>query len=159
MRVYIVRHGDALTPPGGRERSLTERGERDATSAGELLEAQGLDYLLHSPLLRTRQTAAHILDAVGDIPSAASESLVPPATGEEVVAAIESVIAERIALVSHMPLVAHLVSWFTSGDYRDYSLPGFPEAGIVALDMEIVGRGLAKLAWYAFPPNYGITQG
>ncbi len=157
MRLYIVRHGDAVVPPGGRERSLTERGEREAASAGELLEAQGVDALLYSPLLRTTQTAQLILDAVGDIPAAASESLVPPSTGEEVVAAIDAVGAERIALVSHMPLVAYLVGWFTSGDYRDFRLPGFPEAGVVALDMDIAGQGIATLAWYAFPPNFSIT--
>ena len=156
MRVYIVRHGDALVPPGGSERALTERGHRDAASAGELLEAQGIDAVLYSPKLRTRETAQHILDAVGDIPAAVSDTLLPPSTGQEVVAAIEALGVERIVLVSHMPLVAYLVGWFTSGDYSDFRLPGFPEAGVVALDMDLAGQGMATQAWYAFPPEFSL---
>ena len=57
-----------------------------------------------------------------------------------------------------MPLVAYLVGWFTSGDYSDYPLPGYPEAGIVALDMEPPGQGMASIAWYAFPPDYSLKR-
>ena len=154
MRLYIVRHGMALVPPGGRERSLTEQGERDAEAAGELLANEGLDYLLYSPKLRARQTADLVLEAFSELPNAESQTLVPPSTGQQVLAAAEATGASRIALVSHMPLVAYLVGWFTSGDYSDYPLPGYPEAGIVALDMDVPGRGTASIAWHAFPPDY-----
>lgn len=154
MRVYIVRHGDAVTPPGGGERELTARGHAEAQAAGELLAEQGFDYLLYSPKLRTRQTALHIVDAVGDVGSAEEMSLLPPATGNDVAAAIDRAGAASLVLVSHLPLVAELVGWFVSGDARDYPLPGFPPAGIVALDMDIAGQGMASLAWHAFPPEF-----
>jgi phosphohistidine phosphatase len=159
MRLYVVRHGDAVVPPGGRERSLTPRGERDAEAAGELLAQQGLDYLLHSPKLRAHQTAELILEAFDGLGHAAAPSLVPPSTGQLVVEAVERTGARRVALVSHMPLVAYLVGWFTSGEYSHYPLPGFPEAGIVALDADIPARGLASVAWYAFPPDYTQQRG
>ena len=154
MRVYIVRHGDAVHPPGGGERELTPRGESEAAAAGHLLAAEGFDYLLYSPKLRTRQTALHIVDAVGDVGSREEGSLLPPSSGHEVATAIDAVGVDALVLVSHLPLVAQLVGWFVHGDTRDYPLPGFPPAAIVALDMEVSGQGMAKLAWHAFPPDF-----
>ena len=154
MRVYIVRHGDAVTPAGGGERELTARGHDEARGAGQLLAEQGVDYLLYSPKLRTRQTARHIIDAVGDLGSGEDLCLLPPATGGDVAVAVERAAVERLVLVSHLPLVAELVGWFVSGDPRDYPLPCYPTAGVVALDMEIPGQGMASLAWHAFPPGF-----
>jgi phosphohistidine phosphatase len=154
MRVYIVRHGDAVTPPDGGERALTARGEREADAAGQLLASEGFDYLLYSPKLRTRQTALRIVDAVGDVGSREDPSLLPPATGNDVAAAIDRVGVQSLVLVSHLPLVAELVGWFVTGDSRDYPLPGFPTAGVVTLDMDIAGQGMASLAWHAFPPDF-----
>ena len=153
MRLYIMRHGEALSQ-GGAERSLTPRGETEVARAGRLLAGEGIDCLLHSPALRTRQTASLVLDAVGDIPHAVEESLVPPTGWQRVADAAESTGADRLVLVSHLPLVAELVGWFTGGHPADYALPGYPSGGIVTLDMELCGRGMAELSWYAFPPAY-----
>ena len=154
MRVYIVRHGDAVSPAAGGERELTDRGHSDSQAAGALLAAEGFDYLLYSPKLRTRQTAQHIIDAAGDVGSGEDLSLLPPSTGHDVAAAIDSSAVQTLVLVSHLPLVADLVGWFISGDARDYPLPGYPQAGIVALDMDIAGQGIANPAWHAFPPDF-----
>jgi phosphohistidine phosphatase len=154
MRVYIVRHGDAVTPAGGGERELTPRGHTEAQAAGQLLAEQGFDYLLYSPKVRTRQTALHIIDAVGDVGSAEDLSLLPPSTGADVAAAIDRAAVDSLVLVSHLPLVAELVGWFISGDARNYPLSGYPPAGIVALDIDIAGQGMAELAWHAFPPDF-----
>ena len=160
MRLYIVRHGEALNQ-GGSERSLTPRGEADIDKAGRLLAEQSVDGVLYSPKLRTRQTAARILDAVGDVPAEPESSLLPPSSWRriaEVVQAAADSGANRLVLVSHLPLVAELVGWFSNGDPGDYRLPGFPSGGIVTLDMDIVGRGMSDLAWYAFPPEYRLER-
>jgi phosphohistidine phosphatase len=153
MRLFVVRHGEALARGGG-ERSLTPRGEIDADAAGELLAEEGIERLLHSPKLRTRQTASRILGAVGVVRTDEESSLLPPSDWQSVADAVERTGAERVVLVSHLPLVAELVGWFSSGRPADYPLPGFPSGGIVALDMDICGRGMAEIAWYAFPPGY-----
>ncbi|MEM0954535.1 MAG: histidine phosphatase family protein [Pseudomonadota bacterium] len=154
MRVFVLRHGDAVVPPGGKARSLTLRGEREAQAAGRLLAGRGIDCVFSSPLLRARQTTALVQPALGDISVTFSDDLVPPSTGETLCAQIEACGAETVLLVSHMPLVAHLVSWLVAGDYRSYPLVGYPEAGTVALDMDICGQGMATLAWFAFPPDF-----
>ncbi len=158
MRVYVVRHGDAAPPPGGGERALTDHGTQDANDAGRLLAAESFDYLLCSPKLRTRQTRDCILsvagEVLGDVGSREDLSLLPPSTEQSVVDAIEGCGGQSVVLVSHLPLVAELVGWFVTGERGFYPLPGFPPAGIVALDMDIVGQGMATLAWHAFPPEF-----
>ncbi|MEE4192106.1 MAG: histidine phosphatase family protein [Halieaceae bacterium] len=154
MRVYVVRHGDAAPPPGGGERALTDHGFQDSHDAGRLLATEGFDFLLYSPKLRTRQTRDCILSVAGDIASREELSLLPPTTEQSVVDSIEACGGESVVLVSHLPLVAELVGWFTTGDPRDYRLMGFPPAGIVALDMDVAGQGMASQAWHAFPPEF-----
>ncbi len=154
MRVYVVRHGDAVPPRGGGERALTEHGIQDANDAGRLLASEGFDFLLYSPKLRTRQTRDCILSTAGDVDNREELSLLPPTTEQSVADAIQTCSSESVVLVSHLPLVAELVGWFTTGDPRDYRLMGFPPAGIVALDMDVVGQGMASLAWHAFPPEF-----
>ena len=125
--------------------------------AGGLLAAEAIDGLLYSPKLRTRQTAARILDRLDDVPAEQESSLLPPSSYRriaEVAGAAEEKGMQRLVLVSHLPLVAELVGWFENGDPGDYRLPGFPSGGIVTIDMEFVDRGMGRLAWYAFPPDY-----
>ena len=83
----------------------------------------------------------------------------PPSDWQVVANAAEGTGADRVVLVSHLPLVAELVGWFAHGDPGDYRLPGFPSGGIVTLDMAICGRGMASIAWYAFPPDYQRHRG
>ena len=90
----------------------------------------------------------------GEVESREDLSLLPPTTEQSVADAIERCGGQSVVLVSHLPLVAELVGWFTTGDPRDYRLMGYPPAGIVALDMDVVGQGMASQAWHAFPPEF-----
>lgn len=153
MRLYLMRHGEAMLQ-GGRERSLTARGEIEVDSAGALLATEGVQRILYSPALRTRQTTERVLSVMGPLPAAEETSLLPPSTYRQVAQAADSAGVDRLLMVSHLPLVAELVGWFRSGDPADYPLPGYPSGGMVALDMEFPECGQAEIAWYAFPPAY-----
>lgn len=160
MKLYIVRHGEAAAARTDGERPLTPKGVLQAREAGKLLFAQDPQLILFSPKLRTRETASQIVAMCHGAESAVENALLPPATVYDVAGALE--IAEqrgmqRIVMVSHLPLVEELVSWLVDGDFREYSLPGFPPAGIVALDTEFVGPDTSRLEWYAFPPEFSRT--
>jgi isoleucyl-tRNA synthetase len=68
----VVRHGqaqsnvaniwDCLMDP---ENHLTELGKSQASEAGQSLKDSGIDMVIASPFVRTRETAAHIMDAIG----------------------------------------------------------------------------------------------
>jgi phosphohistidine phosphatase len=154
VKLYIVRHGEAGPGLNDGSRPLTEHGHEQARLAGALLAQESPEFILHSPKLRTRQTAAEIAACCEGIELAADDRLLPPSSGREVADMVEEAGASSGVIVSHMPLVAELVGWFCRGDARDHRLPGFPPAGIVALDMDFAGAGTAVIEWCAFPPDY-----
>lgn len=155
MKVFIARHGDAAHSIAGGERELTSKGLQDALALGKLMSAQRPQQLLYSPKRRTEQSAHQIQTNNPDLPMAPTAALLPSATPVDIVDVLDALVdCERVLLVSHLPLVAQVVGWLLSGDSSDYPLPGFPAAGVVALDMGYVGRGQAQLEWFAFPPHY-----
>ena len=70
-RLYFVRHGQAgnnvvgLTLEPGVDPPLTELGEEQARRVGQRLQKQGVDRIYSSTLLRARQTAQPLADALG----------------------------------------------------------------------------------------------
>ena len=157
MKVYVLRHGEAGAAATDGERELTPAGLEQARKAGHLFQPEQAQLLLFSPRLRTRQTADQVLSVCAGLPSSARQSLLPPSTVDDVAADLEAAQAagdNSLILVSHLPLVAELAGWLLTGDRADYRLPGYPPAGIVALEMDDVGPGAARLLWYAFSPDF-----
>ncbi len=157
MKLYIVRHGEAGAASGGAERALTPTGHQQAQRAGQLLQAERPQLLLFSPKLRARQTAEELQSICTGIPATATDSLLPGATTSDVVSSLEEAQAagnERVILASHLPLVAELTAWLLTGDSKDYALPGYPPASVVALQLDLVGPAAAQLLWYAFSPDF-----
>jgi phosphohistidine phosphatase len=157
MKVFILRHGEAGTAATDRERELTPKGIEQALQAGLLLEHEGAQTLLYSPKARTRQTAEQVASLCAQLPCQESLSLLPPATVDDITAVLEELEeagTTAVILVSHIPLVAQLAGWLMNGDTSAYTLPGYPPASIVALEMEQVGPGAGNLLWYALSPDF-----
>ena len=153
--MYIVRHGEAAGARADGERPLTAKGMQQAREAGSLLLPENPELLLFSPKLRTRQTASEILGVCQGADSAQANELVPPATLSDVAERLERVAelgVNSVVLVSHLPMVAELVAWLVDGDPNSHRLPGFPPAGVVALETDWFAAGVARPNWYAFPP-------
>jgi len=156
MRLYIMRHGEAAAPPGGGEQALTVPGIWQADQVAALLAGDPAPQLvLHSPKLRALQTMQRVAAAIPGIVCEETAALLPeghPHAVEELLATHQQA---SILLVSHLPLVAELVAWFTSGALGNYPLPGYSPAGLVALDMEpFAARGCGVMDWHAFGPDY-----
>lgn len=155
MRLYILRHGEAASPTGGGESTLTAQGRLQAVqAAGLVAQEQPPTLILHSPRLRALQTMAALVAAMPGVNCEMSSALLPEGSA----GAVENLLANRehdsIALVSHLPLVAALVGWFSSGDSADFRLPGFSPAGLVAMDVEIPARGCGAICYHAFSPDH-----
>ena len=71
QRVFLIRHGESTANlgaiVGGPESPLTDKGRNDARKAGEELKGFNLNspVLVVSPFTRTRQTAHHVMQAIG----------------------------------------------------------------------------------------------
>ncbi|MFE3452031.1 SixA phosphatase family protein [Nonomuraea sp. NPDC059194] len=120
MRTLIVlRHAKAVHVPGlaDRERSLTDRGERDAVRAGEAVKALGLapELVLCSPARRTTRTAELAFPTVetsfeGDIYGAYPEDLY------ELIRRLDPDV-ETLVLCGHNPSVHEMAMSLTGGDF------------------------------------------
>ena len=116
--LFLMRHGDALpTSPGGdRTRELSEKGHGDINEIAQVLASTGFQptLLIHSPFIRTTQTAKIIADAIG----CHDRTTVSPclASGEALEPMIHELEAfgneEILFVVAHMPDVGELGAEF-----------------------------------------------
>ena len=124
MRLYLVRHGLALTGDENPDRPLSEQGQKDVKRMASFLGRAGVrvSRVIHSEILRAQQTAMHLSAVIGpgriveemrDIkPSSRLDSLVEAASGWTLV-------------VGHDPFMSRITSFLTSGDVN---------AGVIAFD-------------------------
>lgn len=148
MIVTIWRHGEAAQTVPDEQRHLTARGRSELASASEgfsaFLEAGELalpQRVYHSPLVRTRQTADILGEALGvatcPLPTLAPEA----ATVQELGSWLEQSQDEHVLLVGHQPFVSSLI-WCL---LDDRALPPLHPGGHAVLDLITGSRGGATL--------------
>jgi|WetSurMetagenome_2_1015567.scaffolds.fasta_scaffold508635_2 phosphohistidine phosphatase len=124
MKLYLVRHADAL-PVGGKidrdaERPLSHTGLQEAALAGKALALlePALDAVLVSPLLRARQTGERLTSARKAPVRLEVSPLLEPGFHPEAV--LEELFLRwkdaAVALVGHQPDLGNLLSYLVSGD-------------------------------------------
>jgi phosphohistidine phosphatase len=131
MHLYLVRHAEAASGEPDEERRLTQAGREQARALGRRLAEEGIspDALLTSPLVRARETAAALGEALG-IEAEADERLRPGATSEGVRAAVRAR-GERVVVVAHEPDCGLI-----AGELASIDPPPFPPAGMVTVELD-----------------------
>ena len=151
MQLIIIRHGDApytVTESGERDRLLSEKGEIDVYQVTKKW-LQGIDgninkniLLLSSPLERAQQTAdiVHaLLQKNGfDVSRENEHCLIPEASTEITASYLESLENETIMIVSHMPLVANLLSYWLPEQRAHFPTSAIAHLEIVASQTKLV---------------------
>ncbi len=153
MRVYLMRHGEAV-PPGARvqeeDRPLTAAGRRrvrESARAWALRDDPAPEAWIVSPYVRAVQTCEICVSAFqSEAEVEVSRRLLPTGQVSYAVDLVEERGEESLAIVGHQPLLgglaAFLLGWST--------VPANLEPGaILALDM--VEPGEARLVWHAVP--------
>ncbi|WP_417224461.1 phosphohistidine phosphatase SixA [Amphritea sp.] len=149
MRLLLLRHGEAgYDAPSDVQRHLTEQGRLRVQQmlkqhSGSLA---GLERIVHSPYLRTCQTA----QLVQDQQPAVCESLAlltPESSPQQLVDWLALQADSTLMLVTHQPLIGQLVSLLRDGNLLrpEPMLPGalavielaFPAAGLGQLQMMV----------------------
>ncbi len=163
MIVTIWRHGEAGRAATDRQRALTARGLDDVALGSRRfrrnLAARDMaapDLLLHSPWLRTGQTAGVIAST---FPAATSRELAVLYPGGNVAAVDEALTALtnsakpplHTVLVSHQPLVSQLLEYYLGADS---GVPSLCPGALATIAMEIPARACAELHFWAVPPEY-----
>jgi len=164
MIVTVWRHGEAEEGANDRLRELTPSGRSDVgigcrhfRAACRARNIPDPHRILHSPLVRTSQTAGIIAAAFKDAVLAAVPALQPGST----VIAVDAVVNEHadvnfetqhIVLVSHQPLVSHIINRYL-GDTGS-KVPALSPGGLVTLAMDVIAPDCAALRFWALPPEY-----
>jgi phosphohistidine phosphatase len=130
MLVFLVRHAHAEKGEPDAGRALSQRGRGEAGAlAKQLAEHDSRpELVLTSPLVRARQTAEALADAIG-VELRVDERLSPGATATLLREALESVDGGPIAVVGHQPDLSEMAFELTGED------PGFPTGGVAEIEL------------------------
>ena len=150
--LYVIRHGLAEARgeawPDDSKRPLSDEGIsrlRKAARGFARMDA-GLDVILTSPLVRTRQTAEIFAAAFGPRPPIVSaESLAPEGTYQALLADLEKQSRRsRIALVGHGPNIGEFAARF-AGSRHPFPLK---KGAVCRIDVEVLPpAGAGSLRW------------
>ena len=157
VQLYLIRHaiaaerGDAY--PDDAKRPLTPDGISRMRKQAKGLNALGvtLDLIISSPLVRTRQTAEIVADALDAKPDVIlSDALAPDGTADAVIQALSKHAKKRaLALVGHEPNVGELAARMI-GATRPLE---FRKGGVCRIDFETLPPKGAGSLRYFLPPR------
>jgi phosphohistidine phosphatase len=157
MELYLIRHGIAAERgeefPDDSKRPLTSKGIASLRREAKSLNALGVtfDQIITSPLVRTRQTADILAEALqGKPPVATSDALAPAGTPAAVIQELNKYARKaRVALVGHEPNLGELAARLI-GAKRPLA---FKKGAICRLDFEVLPpKGIGQLQWF-MPPK------
>lgn len=163
MILTIWRHGQAGWAASDWRRELTDRGIDDIGfacpqyhAACEARQLPHPDVILHSPWLRTAQTAGILASAFTHATLRSHQALQPGSRPAQVDELLECLLggAEspyHLVLVSHQPLVSQLVERYLG---EPGLVPALSPGGLATLELDMVGPGVARLLFWAMPPEY-----
>ncbi len=153
MKLWLTRHGEAVDPDysgSDFERPLTEYGRRQVAGLMHwLLQREpSPELILHSPLVRARQTAEIIAAEVGENVTIMEERLLSPGVHTaSLLRRLADSAMQRIVCVGHQPDMSHCLAEMIDGGRVLFS-PG-TMAGIEFQSAVTVGAG--SLRWLADP--------
>ena len=157
LELYLIRHGIAAERgpeyPDDEQRPLTAEGLAGIRRAGRSLNEIGVecDLVLTSPLVRTRQTAAALAEALESRPRViTTDALAPGGTTDDVLRAVATHAGpRRIALVGHEPNIGELAAALLG---MSSPVP-FKKGAICRIDISgRVAGGEGELRWF-LPPK------
>ncbi len=117
MNLYLVRHGEASGGSPDSKRALTDFGVSSLKNSIKLWKMyfKQADYIITSPLARTKQTAEIIkTNFDNNAVLFADSKLAPGCATEELIDVINCCEGDDIIVVGHMPDLAYHVSFFVS---------------------------------------------
>ena len=135
MRIYLARHGDALTALQDPERGLSDYGRKQVAYVAGVLAQMGarVDRVIHSGKARAVQTAEILAPSVmKKVELETSHDLNPNDPVEPWVARLSGV-DEDTMLVGHLPFLGQL-TFRLVGDDGDAGATAFPAGTVVCLE-------------------------
>lgn len=159
MKIYLMRHASAVERLGGAivndsQRPLTEEGRQEARSVANALKKLNArpNFIVSSPLVRTRQTADIIQEVLGiEGELKIADGLAPGGTASEVFKNLKKLPPfEEILLVGHEPDIGRIsADLMLAGP--EVMLP-FKKAAVIRVDVQDLPPSWpGTLKWFLNP--------
>lgn len=157
LELYLIRHGIAAERgpeyPDDSKRPLTGKGIAALRKEARGLARLGvtLDLIITSPLVRSRQTADLIAEALpGKPPVTPSDALTPAGTSAAVIQDLSRHHRKtRVALVGHEPNIGELAARLIGAK----SPVPFKKGAVCRIDFDVLPpKGIGELRWF-LPPR------
>ena len=148
MRLYFLRHADALDNANDAIRPLSPKGERQSRAVGGFLRDAGIafDAAFSSPLVRARETAEIVLGLTGAVKPArlrAVDALLNGTSAREFegwLRALQEV--DHVLLVGHAPSLSERARVLLS--IEDPGALDLPKCGLACVESEDGRQGALK---------------
>lgn len=155
--IFVIRHGiadDASEHNGSdEERQLTKKGREKVRGVAKYLQSRRIrfDTVISSPLVRARETAEIMHTACSRSKNLMiSDLLLPDGSYDELIAFLNNMPEEHVAIVGHEPFLSGFVSYSLSRSSLPYVR--MKKAGVACLLCEDrIEAGDCVLAWLMGP--------
>ena len=144
MKLYLVRHGDAVPESENADRPLSEKGDADIRALAGFIARSGarVARVIHSGRARARETAVLFADVIGPGKMVEeAEAGLGPNESTDLLARVTDAMEEDLMVVGHDPFMTRMISRLAAGD---------ESAGIVAIEpgsVVCLERGADGAAW------------
>ena len=150
MKVYLVRHGDAVSSDVDHQRPLSEQGRANIRKIASFIKPLVIcvEHIWHSGKLRAAQTAEILAGAVAAEKGCCSREGLGP--NDDVTAIAEELEAydTDLMIVGHLPFVGYLSSLLVAGK-ETADVAAFDAGAVVCLNRRDPGRW--QIEWLMTP--------
>jgi len=150
MKVYLVRHGEAVSSQFDPQRPLSNKGLADIRKVASFIKALeiSVEHIRHSGKLRAAQTAEILAESVSvEKDCSAHKNLSPNDDVTGIADEIEAYDTD-LMIVGHLPFLAYLTSLLVAGT-ETASVASFDAGSIACLNRR--NRGQWQIEWIVTP--------
>lgn len=135
MRIYLVRHGEAVLEAVDPLKPLSEKGRKEVKRTADFLEGIGVrcPLFIHSGKKRAEQTAQILQQTLNPQAKMIAKEFLGPLDRVDPIYQEISQMSEDFILVGHMPFLGKLAAKFITGREED-EIAVFKTAGVAALE-------------------------
>jgi phosphohistidine phosphatase len=151
MKVYLVQHGKPVPKAENPDKPLSERGIGDVQNMAAFLKKRNIRVgaFYHSGKTRARETAEILASTLHPEVMPEEKTGLSPLDDVSSAAAMIQEEGTDCFIAGHLPHLAKLTAFLTTGKEEDASMVGFQQGGVVCLEKG-EGEGWA-IAWMLIP--------
>jgi len=150
MKVYLVRHGQAVSSQIDPEKPLSEQGLADVRKVASFIKHLeiSVEHIWHSGKLRTAQTSEILAESVSVQKDCSAHEGLGPNDDVTIMAGELEAYDANLMIVGHLPFLAYLVSLLVGGK-ETANVVAFDAGSIACLNRSNPGRW--QIEWMITP--------